>query len=134
MRQIWWMKKNSEPIRQAIIDSYEAILDDLSSIPDYLLEWLHTIYESSNHYYYEEDDPSSTARIKKILPIINLMFMRFLFSPEIIDLNSGKYKEPVLMQTIQWMSKAFNNITFGKMFSEGSEYGLHLINSQICRL
>lgn len=123
-----------EPIREAIIEGYEWILENISLIPDHLLELIHGIYETVNHYYYEEDDPSSTARIKKILPIINIMFMRFLFSPDIIDMHSYKTKETVIMQVVQIMSKAFNNITFGKIFSDNSEYGLHLINDHICRL
>ena len=127
-------EEKSEPIRDTIIKSYEHILQEINQIPEYILEILHTIYETVNHYYCEEDDPSSTTRIKKILPIINIMFMRFLFSPDILDLKPHITNEVIMMQVVQWMSKAFNNITFGKIFMEGSEYGLHLINDQVCRL
>jgi len=47
---------------------------------------------------------------------------------------SHKYKNAVSLQAIQIMSKAYTNITFGKMFNKGTEYGLYLINNQICRL
>lgn len=72
-------------IREAIIEGYELVLKYLHLIPVHLLDSLVSIYECSNHYYYEEDDPSSSSRLKKILPIINILFMRFLFSPEILD-------------------------------------------------
>ena len=60
--------------------------------------------------------------------------MRFLLSPEIMDIKSYSFKSSLVLQAVQWMSKAYTNITFGKMFSEGTEYGLHLLNPQICSL
>jgi hypothetical protein len=70
-------------------------------MPGYILDCLHTVYDVANHYYYEEDDPSSTTRIKKILPLINMMFMRFLFSPEISDLKESNTNYMTLMQSVQ---------------------------------
>lgn len=94
-------QSKSESIRKAIIEGYELILKEINQIPTFLIEFLYTIYETVNHYYNEEDDPSSTTRIKKILPIINIMFMRFLFSPDILDIKVHKVKEIILMQVVQ---------------------------------
>jgi hypothetical protein len=129
-----------------VLEGYMLILKELDKMPDHMVDCLTTIYEWTNHYYHEEDDPSSSVRIKKILPIINIIFMRFLFSPEVIDIkvyksgqktntkNGLSAKDTVLMQAVQWMSKSYTNITFGKVFKEGTEYGLHLINQDILNL
>lgn len=107
------------------------MLENLQTIPEYIYAVISTIYECTQYYYPEDDDPSSTVRLKKILPIINIMFMRFLFAPEIIDMKLYQKANTTSLQAMQCMSKAYSSITFGKMFSESSEYGLHLINDKI---
>ena len=51
-------------IRDAIVEGYENMLNNLDTIPDHVLSMISIIYDSTQYYYPEDDDPSSTVRLK----------------------------------------------------------------------
>ena len=51
-------------IREAIVEGYENMLNNLDTIPDHVLSMISIIYDSTQYYYPEDDDPSSTVRLK----------------------------------------------------------------------